>query len=105
MAGKSDANIDLSTAMVVDPAPLADWLVIAPVAFCLSMGAILLMLRKRTDLQATLAIPGLLILVVIDLALVAHVAGNGTLTMTMGRWLPPFGISFTVDLLGAARRN
>ena len=26
---------------------------------------------------------------------------NGTVSMTMGRWLPPFGISFTVDLLGA----
>ena len=30
-----------------------------------------------------------------------HVAGSGPVTMVMGRWLPPFGIAFTVDLAGA----
>jgi multicomponent Na+:H+ antiporter subunit D len=29
------------------------------------------------------------------------VAAGGPVTMVMGRWLPPFGIAFTVDLFGA----
>jgi hypothetical protein len=69
--------------------------------FCLLVGSVLLMLRKRTDLQPLIAIPALAILSAMTLGLLAHVVINGTATMTMGRWLPPFGISFTVDALGA----
>jgi multicomponent Na+:H+ antiporter subunit D len=102
MASPSDVEIDLSAAMIVEPTALADWLLIGPVAFCLAYGALLLMLRKDTGLQARLAIPGLFVLVLIDIGLFAHVVEHGTVTMTMGRWLPPFGISFTVDILGAS---
>jgi MFS family permease len=69
--------------------------------FCLLVGSILLMLRKRTDLQPLIAIPALVVLCAMTLGLLAHVVSNGTVTMTMGRWLPPFGISFTVDAMGA----
>ena len=65
------------------------------------MGSILLMLRKRTALQPLIAIPSLFVLALMTLGLLWHVVVSGTVTMTMGRWLPPFGISFTVDLLGA----
>jgi multicomponent Na+:H+ antiporter subunit D len=101
MAGKSVGLEDLSVAFVMEPVAAADWLIPAPVVFCLLAGSVLLMLRKRTDLQPLIAIPALVILSALTLGLLAHVVINGTATMTMGRWLPPFGISFTVDALGA----
>lgn len=101
-ASKSSTPVDLSVAMIVEPPPLADWLVIAPVALCLVVGAFLLMVRKRTALNAAIAIPTLIVLVVIDTGLLVHVMREGTVAMTMGRWMPPFGITFTVDLFGAA---
>jgi multicomponent Na+:H+ antiporter subunit D len=101
MASPEKTPVDLSVAMIADPVGLADWLVVAPVALCMVLGAVLLMLRKDTRLQPFIAIPGLLLLVLVDAALLARVIADGPQTMTMGRWLPPFGISFTVDLLGA----
>lgn len=100
MATGSSA-IDLSKALVLAPPALADWLVVLPVAWCLASGAILLMVRKNLHLQAVLAIPALLVLVVLDALLLGRVAAGGPVTMVMGRWLPPFGIAFTVDLAGA----
>ncbi|MEQ8305775.1 MAG: Na+/H+ antiporter subunit D [Hoeflea sp.] len=99
MAGKTAGLEDLSVAFVTEPVAAADWLIAAPVVFCLMAGAVLLMLRKRTDLQPLIAIPALVVLNGLTLGLLAHVVLNGTVTMTMGRWLPPFGISFTVDPL------
>ncbi len=87
--------------MVTEPVSLVDWLLIAPLAWCTLLGAVLLMLRKDTALQPIIAIPSLLVLVLLDIGLLALVIADGPQTMTMGRWLPPFGISFTVDLLGA----
>ena len=101
MASSDKTPVDLSVAMITDPVPLSDWLVIAPVAMCIIFGAVLLMVRKNTAIQPTIAIPGLVLLVLIDALLLIKVAGEGPVTMTMGRWLPPFGIAFTVDLLGA----
>lgn len=101
MAGKTAGLEDLSVAFVMEPVAAADWLIPAPVVFCLLAGSVLLMLRKRTDLQPLIAIPALMILSALTLGLLAHVVINGTVSMTMGRWLPPFGISFTVDALGA----
>ncbi|MCY0146301.1 Na+/H+ antiporter subunit D [Hoeflea sp. G2-23] len=92
---------DFSAVYVLQPVAAADWLVVAPVVWCILMGAVLLMLRKRTDLQPLIAIPALVVLALMTLGLLAHVLTSGTVTMTMGRWLPPFGISFTADLLGA----
>jgi multicomponent Na+:H+ antiporter subunit D len=87
--------------MVTVPVEAADWLVILPVAWCLIVGAALLMLRSRTGLQAGVAIASLVALSAMNLVLLVKVGADGPLTMTMGRWLPPFGISFTVDVLGA----
>ncbi|WP_099865141.1 Na+/H+ antiporter subunit D [Pararhizobium haloflavum] len=101
MAAPSGAAVDISQAMVVAEAPLADWLVIAPVAYCLMAGAGLMMLRKYVKLQPRLAVFGLLALVAMTAGLLVHVLSGGTVTVTMGRWLPPFGISFSVDILGA----
>ncbi|PDS80376.1 Na+/H+ antiporter subunit D [Rhizobium sp. L43] len=94
-------TIDLSAAMITAPVPIGHWLAILPVAHCITLGAVLLMLRAHPRLQAWLAISGLAVLALIDATLLAKVAAEGPLTMVMGRWLPPFGIAFTVDLLGA----
>lgn len=101
MAAASSNTVDLSAAWVMEPVAASDWLVIMPVALCIMVGAVLMMIRDRTRLHPLIAIPGLVLLVLIDAALLWKVASNGPVTMVMGRWLPPFGIAFTVDLLGA----
>lgn len=101
MAGLPDIPVDLSAALVAAPVPVGHWLVILPVALCIGLGAILLMLRNRTEWHAAIAIPGLVLLVLIDAALLYKVVDEGAVTMVMGRWLPPFGIAFSVDIFGA----
>ncbi len=101
MAATPGATIDISTAMTVVPVPMGAWLAVAPVALCIVLGAILLMARSSLRLQAWIALCGLGLLILIDAALLAKVIAEGPVTMVMGRWHPPFGIAFTVDLLGA----
>lgn len=91
----------LEKSMMLAPVPAAQWLVIAPPVWCILMGALLIMVRKRMGLQSWLAVPGLGVLALIDAGLLAAVIRDGPMTMVMGRWLPPFGIAFTVDLTGA----
>ena len=101
MAAPSDKIVDLSAALVMTPVPLEHWLVIAPVALCIALGAVLMMVGNRPALHGWIAIPGLMALVLIDVALLRMVASAGPVTMVMGRWLPPFGIAFSVDIFGA----
>ncbi len=88
--------------MVIEPVAAGDWLVILPVIVTAIGGAVCLMARKRIDWQPKLAIFFLAILVLGDIGLVMRVAEHGPITMVMGRWLPPFGIAFTVDIVGAS---
>ncbi|KRD64132.1 Na+/H+ antiporter subunit D [Ensifer sp. ENS10] len=101
MAASTSPHADLSAALVLEPAASADWLVILPVAWCLAIGALLVMLRRKIDWHPYIAVLGLAGLVLIDILLLRHVLASGPVTMVMGRWLPPFGIAFTVDLTGA----
>nr|WP_272210623.1 proton-conducting transporter membrane subunit [Marinicella sp. W31]MDC2876524.1 proton-conducting transporter membrane subunit [Marinicella sp. W31] len=102
MAASSPAhNVDLSLALTMEPSTLTDWLVILPVAICITVGAVLMLVRKHTVWHPVIAIPSLAVLVVVDALLVYAVASNGPITMVAGRWLPPFGIAFSADLLGA----
>jgi multicomponent Na+:H+ antiporter subunit D len=94
-------DVDLSQALVLEPVPLDHWLVIAPVVWCLLFGTVLIGWRKNTKVQPMIALPALVGLVVIDALLLKMVWSEGPVTMVMGRWLPPFGIAFTVDILGA----
>ncbi|MBS9719860.1 Na+/H+ antiporter subunit D [Tianweitania sp. BSSL-BM11] len=87
--------------MITTPTPAGDWLAVVPVALPIITGAALLMLRKRLHWQAPIAVATLAVVFLATLALLVRVWTFGTVVMTMGRWLPPFGISFTVDLLGA----
>jgi multicomponent Na+:H+ antiporter subunit D len=93
--------LDSATIFTPDPSPAA-WLVILPVVLCLLSGAGLALIRGNIRLHAPIAIAALAVLVVIDALLLVEVAMNGPMTMMMGRWLPPFGIAFTVDILGAS---
>lgn len=83
------------------PVAAGDWLVIAPVVVAVTLGALLLMLRHHLRRQATVAAGGLLLMLAANAGLLARVLSDGPQVMTMGRWLPPFGISFVADPLGA----
>ncbi len=95
------ADIDLTQVFVL-PAPTgADWLVVAPLAIAFIFAALTLMMRKDVARQSAIGMTGLALMLVVDIALFMDVLANGTATMAMGRWLPPYGIIFTVDMLGA----
>lgn len=87
--------------MNVLPVPAGDWLVVAPSLITILGGSLCLMLRKNTDLQPKLGIGLLALLVLANVGLLIRVLDQGMITMVMGSWLPPFGIAFTVDTLGA----
>ncbi|MBN9317353.1 MAG: Na+/H+ antiporter subunit D [Devosia sp.] len=78
-----------------------DWLVILPVVLSLIGAALLLMLREAREAQYWLALALVAVVLATDLALVLRVSEIGPVSMTMGRWLPPFGISFTADIASA----
>ena len=79
----------------------ADWVVVLPVLMGMIGGALLLVLRDQRDLQYGLALALVAGIAAIDAILVYRVLMLGPLSMTMGNWLPPFGISFTADIVGA----
>jgi multicomponent Na+:H+ antiporter subunit D len=93
-------DVDLSLAMVTDPATLSDWLVALPVAVPMMAGAVLVILRHRMQYHALIAMTGLAILLACDVLLLLKVLNGGPAVMMMGSWLPPFGIAFEADLLG-----
>jgi len=97
----AEKAVDISGAMVTGPVPWGDWVVIAPVAICVFFGAVLLMLRKQTQFHAAIAIGALALVALSDATLLYRVMNHGPVVMTMGRWLPPFGITFAADALGA----
>ena len=102
MAATSHAStVDHALAWVMPAATMQQWLVILPVALCLTVGAGLMMMRHQIRWHPLVAIVSLLVLTVLDGLLLWRVSVDGPITMMMGRWLPPFGIAFTVDLTGA----
>ena len=82
-------------------ASLADWVVIAPLLLCLIGGALLIVLRGLVKVQVWVCLAVIVLVIASDVALFLRVFAEGPLTMTMGNWLPPFGISFTADTTGA----
>jgi multicomponent Na+:H+ antiporter subunit D len=84
------------------PTNAADWIIILPVALPLLGAALLLMLHSLRDLHWLLAIAVTVAVVAADLELLRRTLETGPMSMTMGNWLPPFGISFTADAMGAA---
>lgn len=87
--------------MITAPVAYGDWLVIMPIIITILGGALCLMTRRHAHVQPRVAVLTLLLLVLSNIGLLARVLDHGTITMVMGRWLPPFGIAFTVDATGA----
>lgn len=93
--------IDKTAAMIAAPVAASDWLIIAPGLLPIIAGAVLLMIRHSIRWHAVLALAVLAVMVGTNGLLLRRVLAEGPISMTMGSWLPPFGISFTVDALGA----
>jgi len=87
--------------MQENPVFAFDWLVLLPVVVALAAAALLVIGRAARDLQWAGAVLAVATITLLDAALVWRVIELGPLSMTMGNWLPPFGISFTVDIVGA----
>src|SRR5690606_10280733 len=96
------AELLMPGVMTTAPTAAADWVLILPVVLPLIGAGVLLMLRHARDLQWLFALLVVAGVVACDLALLLRIFEAGPLSMTMGRWLPPFGISFTADMMGAA---
>lgn len=97
----ADSAALAAEAFAAEPIQLADWLVVAPVAIPFFFAALIIMMRGRVDWHAPLAATGFVLMAVANFALVQRVLEEGAVVMVMGRWLPPFGIVFAVDALGA----
>jgi len=95
-----EASPDLAAVYAAAPAA-ADWLVVLPLALCLGGGAVALMLRHR-GYQRAFAMGVLAVLVALVALLLARVLADGPVAMTMGRWRPPFGITFAADVFGTS---
>lgn len=89
--------------MLQTATPAIDWIIILPVALPLLGAALLLMLwgaaREFHWLFAALVA---LAVLACDVELFRRTLETGPMSMTMGNWLPPFGISFTADAMGSA---
>lgn len=101
MAAPTTTPADYASAYVMEPMTAAHWLAVTPMALCIAVGAILMMIRHRTHWHPPVALAGLALLVLNNVLLLMQVMADGPITMMMGRWLPPFGIAITVDLTGA----
>lgn len=101
MASSSATPKDLPPAMLEVATSVADWVIVWPIVLPMAGAAILLMLRSRTEWQAPFSFAILVATLLANFSLIQTVYTKGTLTMTMGNWLPPFGISFTADSLSA----
>lgn len=88
-------------AMIESATLIADWVIVLPIVLAL-MGAAALLLVRRSGLASVLgAMLVIGAIIACEISLLLRVAAEGPLAMTMGKWLPPFGISLTVDLFGA----
>lgn len=87
--------------MFTTPTAAADWALIMPVVLALIGAAVLLMARQVRGAQAIFAVLIVLAILAYEVPLFLRVLADGPVSMTMGNWLPPFGISFTADVTGA----
>jgi multicomponent Na+:H+ antiporter subunit D len=86
--------------VATQPIPLAAWLDVLPVLLCLAGAALLAVLHRQRALRAIVCGVVLVAVLASDIALLSHVLTIGPLAVTMGDWLPPFGISFVADAVG-----
>lgn len=101
MASKPTKEIDTTGIMVPQDVQPIEWLAVSPIVICLAAGAALLMMRQKPEQQGIAALVALGLNLALCIMLLFEVMDKGTVTMAMGRWLPPFGIVFIVDLMSA----
>lgn len=77
------------------------WLAIVPAILPLMAGALAISLRSQVTAQRWFALLVLILQLGFNTALLLQVRDHGILSLTMGNWLPPFGITFAADMLGA----
>jgi multicomponent Na+:H+ antiporter subunit D len=78
-----------------------DWTVVLPLLVALIGAALTLILRNNGRATFLLSLLAVVAMLACEAALIARIWQGGPVSMTMGNWLPPFGISFTADLFGA----
>ncbi|MEM6616648.1 MAG: Na+/H+ antiporter subunit D [Pseudomonadota bacterium] len=103
MASEATKDIEALKAlsMIQDSPLLGDWLVIMPIVIPFLAASGIVMMRQRVDRHAELAMGTCLLMTLFNLALLLKVLREGVVVMEMGNWLPPFGIVFVVDAVGA----
>lgn len=79
-----------------------DWVIVLPIVLSLMGAALALMMRGMRGAGFVVALAVVLAVVACDALLLARVVQDGPVSMTMGKWLPPFGISLAADVFGAA---
>ena len=94
--------VELPPAMIETVTAVADWVVVLPLVLCLMGAAATLMLRKSGWLTFIFSVLIVVGVIACEVSLLLRVLDGGPLSMTMGKWLPPFGISFAADIFGAA---
>lgn len=92
----------LPNVMIETATPIGDWVIVLPVVLGLMGAALLLIVRRNAILSLTGALVVVAAIIACEIALLLAVLENGPVSMTMGRWLPPFGISLTADIFGAS---
>jgi multicomponent Na+:H+ antiporter subunit D len=80
----------------------ADWVIVLPVVLALLGAAGLLILPRRGGLHVVFSLVIVIGIIAYDVVMLTRVQGAGPFSMTMGGWMPPFGITFAVDVFGAA---
>lgn len=92
-------TISTEGAMLQTATAAVDWLILAPVVIPLVAAALLIMMRRATTLHPYVTLLALGANIYASFELLMKVRADGPIAMTMGNWLPPFGISFTADYL------
>ncbi|WP_224701697.1 proton-conducting transporter transmembrane domain-containing protein [Devosia aquimaris] len=93
---------DLPPAMIETATLPMAWVVVLPLVLALMGAALLLIVRRSHGLSFVLALVSVLAIIACEITLLLHVFESGPVSMTMAKWLPPFGISFTADAFGAS---
>ena len=94
-------ELTLPPAMIETVTAVADWVVVLPPILCLMGAAAALMLRRSGALTFIFSVLILVGVIACEVTLLLRIIESGPLAMTMGKWLPPFGISFAADIFGA----
>lgn len=98
----TNSQADLPLAMIDTVTPAGDWVIVLPIVLALMGSAGLLMFRRSNGQPLAGAVVVVLAIIACEIALLLEIVANGPVSMTMGKWLPPFGISLTADLFGAS---